>query len=341
MAADMQFEYTPPQTALEEALGGFRCINAFGKIEQGDDEKFVEFLGKSEVPPRTDMYISSSGGDVDTSITIGRTIRSAWLSTHVGSYTLDGSVHDNHLRQRVFEDGKCMSAATLMYLGGRLRYLSKGAKFGVHQFSFRDPSPANVARSQILSARIARYVADMGVSLEFLEISASAPGDGISVISIQDLDNLGVVTGGQTSVSWSLQSIGGTIYVRGERDSMFGHHKIIFGYLKHRGFYLLAVIESQGREAELTGFPLVELDVANSTGAIIDISHRCHRQINGIYTNITCQLSNAEASALAYSDGFGVRVRGGPDAGMFLGIAPMSSASGREMLRSYFEAMVR
>ncbi len=337
----MQFEYTPPQTALEAALGGFRCINAFGKIEQGDDEQFVEFLAKSEIPSRTDVYISSAGGDVDTAITIGRTIRSEWLSTHVGSYTLDRSVDEDFLRPRVFEDGQCMSAATLMYLGGRLRYLSKRAKFGVHQFSFRNPSPANVARSQILSARIARYVANMGVSLGFLELSASVPGDGISIVSVSELEKLGVVTGGQTEVKWSLQSSKGTIYVRGERDSMFGHHKIILGHLKHSGFYILAVIESQGREAELTDFPLVELDVANPTGAIIDISHRCHRQINGIYTNISCQLSNAEASALAYSDGFGVRVRGGPDAGMFLGIAPMSSASGTEMLRSYFEAMVR
>lgn len=336
----MQFEYTPPQTELEEALGGFRCINAWGKIEQGDDEKFVEFLEKSEIPPRTDIYISSSGGDVDTAITIGRTIRSAWLSTHVGSYTLDSSPEE-YLRPRIFQEGQCMSAATLIYIGGRLRYLSKGAKFGVHQFSFHNPSPAHIARSQILSARIARYVADMDVSLEFLEISASVPGDGISLVSISDLENLRVVTGGQTDVRWSLQSLDGTIYVRGERDSMFGHHKIILGHIKDRGFYLLAVIESQGREAELTSLPLVELDVANSTGAVIDISHRCSRQISGIYTNITCRLSNAEAYALAYSDGFGVRVRGGPDTGMFLGIAPMSSASGAEMLRSYFDAMVR
>ncbi|SIT58817.1 Putative periplasmic protein (fragment) [Mesorhizobium prunaredense] len=61
-----------------------------------------------------------------------------------------------------------MSAATLVFLGGRLRYFESGAKFGVHQFSFRDPSPDNIGRSQILSAKIALYVVEVGISPDFL-----------------------------------------------------------------------------------------------------------------------------------------------------------------------------
>jgi len=330
----VQFEYTPPQTEFEEALGGYLCINAFGRIESGDDEAFIEFLERLGIPHRTPVYINSPGGDVETAINIGRIIRDRWFSTHIGQLLLDGDGDFIKSRQRIA--GQCLSAATLLFLGGRLRYLDENAEFGVHQFSFRNPSPDHIARSQILSAKIARYVTDMGIHAEFVEIASATPGNEIQILSLEELEPLGVITGGETPVTWSLQAVEGALYARGERDNLYGHHKMLFGFAKPDGFFVHAVIESQGREQELMSFPLVELAIGEPEELIVDLSTRCSRTVDGAYTNIVSLLTVEEARAIAYSTSFGIRVRGGPDAGMFLGVGPMSTADAGYKLKSLF-----
>lgn len=339
----MQFEYTPPQTELEKAIGGHRCINAFGTIYPDDNKRFLELLSRNEIPPRTDVYINSTGGNVETAISIGHLIRDHWFSTHVGQYILNPAHEDSdtlneHLKRRKFFHGQCMSAATLVFLGGRLRHLSERSEFGVHQFSFKNPSPTDIGRSQILSAKIARYVSDMGIASEFLELSASTDSNAINLIAHKNLKQMRVLTGGQTDVEWTVQARNNTLYVRGERDSLYGHHKMILGFTKGPGFYLHAVIESQGRQDELTRAPLVEL-VVDDEVIVTDISNRTTRSVHGIYTNILCFITNDEATTIAHSSGFGLRVRYAHDAPMFLGIAPMSTEGASDMLTSFVHSL--
>ncbi|WP_340584066.1 hypothetical protein [Brucella pseudintermedia] len=336
----MQFEYTPPQTEIETALGGFRCINAYGPVNAGDDERFIEFLSRAEVPPRTEIYIDSGGGHVETALNIGRTIREHWLSTSVGQYLLDTSNAANQLiLNRRWTPGRCMSAATMIYLGGRLRHLDSSSQFGVHQFSFRDPSPDNLSRSQILSAKIARFVFDMGIPAEFLELSSAVNNDSIQIVPHEKLRELRVITGGETTVDWTVQSRNNFLYIRGERDSLYGHHKMILGATKNGGFYVHAVIESQGREEHLTQFPLVELVFGGENEKVIDISDTAVRTVVGIYTNILAPISNDDAIELLNYNGIGLRVRGSKDAGMFLGIAPMSIDGSEDLVRSFIHIL--
>lgn len=337
----MNFEYTPPQTDLEKAFGGHHCINLFGPIQAGDDERFLEFIAACGAPPRADLYIDSIGGDVDAAINIGRIVRDNWFSTHVGSYFIDRKLQyiDEFLVPRKFIDGVCMSAATLLYIGGRLRYLSKGARFGVHQFSFRNPNPDLVGKSQILSSRIARYIADMGIGPDFLEISASVEAKSIRFIEHDKMRSMSIVTDGETPVVWSVEARNRTIYIKGERDSLYGHHKILLTFARP-DFLLHGFIESQGREEHLTNFPLVEIVICESEEKIIDVSERCIRFIYGAYTNIIVKIEKNEASELVNAVSFGLRVRGGPDAPMFLGIAPMPTKAGEDMLQSFIHCLL-
>lgn len=245
----MQFEYTPPQTPLEEAFGGFRAVNAFGEIVRGDDERFADLVRNSAVPPRTPIYINSGGGDVETAISIGRFIRGCWFSTHIGQYILDGVDDSRFFSKRKRIAGMCMSAATLVFLGGRLRFIDVADRFGVHQFSFKNPTPAHVSRSQILSASIARFVVDMNIDPEFLTVSSIAESTDIRELAHPELQRLRVSTGGETAVDWTIQAIGNALYVRGERDNIYGHHKMLLGYTKSEGFFIYAVIESQGKDS--------------------------------------------------------------------------------------------
>lgn len=331
----MKFDYTSPQTELEEQIGGRFCVNAYGPIEAGDADRFKRFIETSKVPPRTDVYIHSTGGDVEEAMDIGRIIRGGWLGTSVGQYILDADPSFRFMVPRKLLPGQCLSAATLVYLGGRLRYLSEDAKFGVHQFSFKNPSPENLSKSQILSAKIARYITEMGVHPEFLELSASVENGRIELVSKAKLERLGVVTGGQTKPDWTIQARGGGIYARGERDSLFGHHKVILFYERNLGFAFIGVIESQGREPELMNFGLVEI-VVNGEDIRIDITDRCERKINGIYVNISAPLTEDEARLLASSKSFGVQVRHSREAELFLGISAVDTDGGEDILRSIF-----
>jgi hypothetical protein len=327
----VQFIYTDPQTELERLVGGFHCINAFGRIESGDDERFRNFLDVAAPPPRTTIYIDSIGGDVEAAMGIARLIRSGWYETSIGRYHLNTAALRGHILERELLRGQCLSAATLVFLGGRLRHFPDSAEFGVHQFSFKNPSPENLAQSQLLSAKMARFIDEMEIELEFMEISSSTSGNEISKLDIEQLKKLKVVTGGITDVSWTVQARNNMIYVRGERDSIFGHHKVMLGYIGGHGLYFWAVVEAQGRETELTTYGLVEI-VINGEATRLDVTDRCERAVSGIYVNILAKLTTEEAGQIALSDSFGVQIRFSSDAGMFLGVSAMSTEGGREEL---------
>lgn len=271
---------------------------------------------------------------------IGRIIRDCWFSTSIGRYLLNrNEISDvSHLMTaRVRLPGRCMSAATLIFLGGRLRYFPQGSEFGVHQFSFKNPSPNDVGQTQLLSARIARFMADMGVSPDFLEFSSSVRSDSILIADEDNLKKLSVVTGGETDTSWTVQARANMIYVRGERDSLYGHHKVMLGHTRGAGFFFWAVIEAQGREDELTTLGLVEI-VLNGEEERIDISNRCERVVSGIYVNVFAKITQAEAQAIAHSTSFGVQIRFWLDSPTFLGIAAMPTAGGTEQLETIYDA---
>ncbi len=332
----MQFIYVEPQTEFERLIGGFHYINANGKIEAGDDEAFRKFLEIAAPPNLAIIYIDSAGGDVDAAIGIAKLIRQYGYSTSIGCYR----IIDNRFSivRRDLTAGVCFSAATIAYLGGRLRYFPNGSRFGVHQFSYKNPSPENTSQSQMLSAKIARLLSEFEISLELLEISSSTPGNEIREIQLEQLQRLRVVTGGVTEAKWSVQARGEMLYVRGERDSLFGHHKVMLAFMNTVGFHFWAVIEAQGRERELEANSIVEI-VVNEEDIRIDISDRCIRTtING-YVNILSKLTAVEARLIAFSDSFGVQVRTSKSAEIFLGVAAISTDGGREQLATLFNCL--
>ncbi|MGV1900694.1 hypothetical protein ACQZ6V_10425 [Agrobacterium sp. 22-3674b3] len=331
----MNFEYSDPQTDVEGFFGGFFHISAFGRIEEGDHEKFEKFIERTAPPPRTLVYINSGGGHVEAAMAIGRLIRQAWFSTSIGTYILDPQQPDDLIIPRKLMSGKCISAATLMFLGGRLRFFPDGSQFGVHQFSFKNPTPESIERSQRLSAAIATYIAEMGIPPAFLELSAGTPEQQVHLVSEEQLKGLRVVTGGMTEPTWGVEIHENAMWVRGERDSLWGHGKVILAYSKAEGFAFIALIETMGRENELSKFPLVEI-VVNGEEIRIDITDRCIREPSGIYTLFMANLSMSEARLLANSKSFGIQIRGSGQAEIFLGIAALSTAGAEGKLQGLY-----
>ena len=170
----------------------------------------------------------------------------------------------------------------------------------------------------MLSARISSYLQEMGVSLSFLELSSSTGNAALLNVEPEKLQEIGVITGALTEAEWTVQAKNRVIYVKGERDSMYGHHKVMLCYSKGVGFLFWCVIESQGREDELNTCSLVEI-VVNGEDVRIDISRRCERHVFGIYTNVIANITEEEARQIAFSDSFGLQIRFSSDAPMFVG----------------------
>ncbi|MGJ8624340.1 MAG: hypothetical protein ACSHW1_16420 [Yoonia sp.] len=253
----------------------------------------------------------------------------------MGSYVLELPDPSKPFVARKRIDGRCMSAATMIFLGGRLRFFSEGSRFGVHRFSFKDPLPEHVGKSQELSAKIASFVSDMGVSPEFLELSSATDAKEINLISEQRLKELRVVTGGQTDVDWTVQARGGMMYVRGERDSIYGRHKVMLGFAKDAGFFFWAVIEAQNRFEELTGFGVVEITL-NGEDIKIDISDECNRFQVGTDVHVFARISSDQAQIISESENFGVQIKMVREAPTFLGIGAMDTVGGVEQLSAFY-----
>lgn len=334
----MQFEYTAEQTELEKLFGGFRHINAFGAIARGDADKLLKLIETASVPPRTTVYINSSGGDAEEGIKLGCVIRACELETSIGTYALEPKSDDDPIVARTLNSGKCLSAATLMFAGGRLRHFPDGANFGVHRFAYKNPVPENVEKSQVLSAGIAKFLDQMGISLGFLSLSAGTASDKLLELCEDELREHRMVTGGETEVVWGTEMRAQMLYVRGTRDSIYGQHKVILAHAKGAGFMFFAVIEAQGRQNELCNFGVVEI-VVNGEDQRIDISGRCSREPNDVDVVLMANITEEEARQLAYSDSFGVQIRASKEAEVFLGVSAMDTEEGQESLRSLYENM--
>lgn len=331
----MQFEYTTEQTEVEKMFGGHRHLNAIGKINLGDADRFLKLLKNTDVSPSTTVYINSTGGNAEEGIKLGCVIRSFGLETSIGTYILVPSERDHLIVPRKLKPGKCISAATLMFAGGVLRHFPDGSTFGVHRFSYKDPLPKDIEKSQELSAGIAKYLDQMGISLDFLSLSASVASDSLLELTEGKLRESQMVTGGQTDVEWTTQNRNGGMYVRGERKSIFGHHKVMLCFEPSMKFHFWAVIEAQGRMDELQGFGLVEI-VLDGEAKRIDVSKRAIRQPMNGYLNVIVKLEKEEAKLLAHSASFGIQIRFSNEAPMFLGIAAMDTSNGQEQLINFY-----
>lgn len=335
----MQFYYTSEQSELEVLFGGFRHINAIGKIARGDADRLLDLIRKAEIPPQTTVYIDSSGGDLEEGIKLGCVIRAHDLETSIGTYVLEPAGSDEPMVSRKHNLGKCLSAATMMFAGGRLRHFPHGSKFGVHRFAFESPASSSVGRSQELSADIANFLAKMGVSLSFLTVSASIPSEELHLLGHEELLEYRMVTDGVTDVKWGTEMRSNLIYVRGTRDSIYGRHKVMLAHAKDAGFMFFAVIEAQGRQEELCRFGLVEI-VINGEDHRIDISARCERTANDIDVILMSKVTREEAAMIAYSNSFGVQIRFSNESPVFLGVSAMDTTGGKDGLVTLYKSMI-
>ena len=90
-----------------------------------------------------------------------------------------------------------------------------------------------------------------------------------------------------TGTEWTTHSRNHMMYVRGERQTIYGHQKVMLAYIKSLGFHFWAVIELRVEKSKFTTMGLVEITL-NGEDVRIDISDRCVREVFGNYMPTYC-----------------------------------------------------
>jgi len=175
--------------------GGGNIIFASGTFERGDAARLETLLRQTSNTHV--LAFRSPGGLSVEGLEVGRVIRRAAIATHLPANT------------------QCASACTYAFLGGRVRTMEAGARYGVHIFStsgnrallrraeelIRREGTAAVAGlirmieedSAQLAAQMAYYAIEMGVSLRLLEPNFRTAHSTIRWLTARELRDYNVV----------------------------------------------------------------------------------------------------------------------------------------------------
>lgn len=157
--------------------GGKSILMIKGEFEQSDDPSRLV----SEYLQLKPIFVSfhSSGGNVASAMKFGRMIRALGADT---------------LQARSLE---CASACALAFVGGVHRSAEAGS-IGVHRSSFAEDAGLDrntaVAAVQAMTADIIKYLGEMGVSSDLMQISLSVDSSDMRYLTSREMEQFRITT---------------------------------------------------------------------------------------------------------------------------------------------------
>ncbi|MGU9982414.1 hypothetical protein ACJ4V0_20465 [Phreatobacter sp. HK31-P] len=235
----MYFFGAPPPEWLKIFMNDFTWrIFGDGEIEPDSDNRLEEFIVENSIPNGSVIYLHSPGGSLEGGMKLGRLIRSHRLQACVGQK----GVWTAHGQWEVLP-GHCMSAAAIALLGGEFRFVGDGNFYGVHRFVLRGDDK-NVAKAQVLSAQIVEYIKSMDVDTELFALAAETSFDDILTIPEETLVRLNVVNNGYKRPIWTIESRPSCLYLKGERETVFGLGKFLIVFPEVGSVFLHVIFDA-------------------------------------------------------------------------------------------------
>ena len=159
-------------------------ISAAGAVTADSARDFMRFAQGRNLTGAT-VVLDSDGGSVHGAIALGREIRRLALTTMVGR-TVDLALASERETQRatLSPNADCESMCAFVLLGGVHRIVPPEARVMVHQIWLGDrrddPTAANYSAEDLVLVqrdigRLAQYTADMGASIDLLDLALRIP----------------------------------------------------------------------------------------------------------------------------------------------------------------------
>jgi hypothetical protein len=158
-------------------------ISASGAITADTPHDFELFAQKRDLTGAT-VVLDSDGGSVHGAIKLGREIRRLKLDTTVGRMVdIDDSGHGLP-RAKLSPRADCESMCAFIVIAGVHRFVPPEARVMVHQIWLgdrrEDPTAASYSAEDLVLVqrdigKLAQYTADMGASIELLDLALRIP----------------------------------------------------------------------------------------------------------------------------------------------------------------------
>jgi hypothetical protein len=124
-------------------------VYLYGTIDAGAVQRVGAMIESHKIPPGSDIYLNSPGGDVNAGMALGRLFRTNNMSTHLGSPRRAAG------QPVVSKVSQCVDACAYAYVGGLYRWSTSGAdRFGAQP----------VAGMGASASTIHDYLKDMGIN---------------------------------------------------------------------------------------------------------------------------------------------------------------------------------
>jgi hypothetical protein len=124
-------------------------VYLYGPIDAGAPQRVEALIRSHKIPEGSDIYLNSSGGDIDAAMALGRQFRSGAMTTHLGSPRRTA-------RAPVLpKESTCVNACAYAYAGGLYRWAPTGNdRIGLQATDGVSPT----------SGKFADYLREMGVN---------------------------------------------------------------------------------------------------------------------------------------------------------------------------------
>ncbi|MEJ2376482.1 MAG: hypothetical protein P8Y71_14050 [Pseudolabrys sp.] len=165
---------------------GAKCrvlVFASGAISADTPHDFETFARRHDLAGAT-VVLDSDGGSVHGAIAFGREIRKLGLDTTVGRVTDIGGSHKGIPRAALLPRANCESMCAFVLVAGVHRTVPPEARVMVHQIWLgdrrEDPTAATYSAEDLVLVqrdigRLVRYTADMGASMELIDLALRIP----------------------------------------------------------------------------------------------------------------------------------------------------------------------
>jgi len=318
----MQVIGVPADPTLRAITGDAWALYLDGPIDSGAAKRLEDFIVSNNVPRESWAILNSPGGSLFGGMELGRVIRKYDLRTDIGERK------PSHKLRLEYDTGECHSACTLAFIGGKFRFLHSGSRFGVHRFAFSSPQKGETDLAQIASASIVTYLREMDVDPDLFSLSTKAGPSEIYEPTAQELSRLKVVNNGFENPKWSIESNNGFLYLKGERDTVYGINKFLLSCPDPSGMVLYVIFDPQGRDDEVMSLPAHSLVIDGKTTPVKPISKRI---VNGWF-NTAYNLTIPQVRAIQRAKSVGLIVQPSYSAPIFLGFNEMPFEEGAHKL---------
>ncbi|WP_201315172.1 hypothetical protein [Dyella sp. EPa41] len=188
-------------------------IYLYGTIDAGAPDRFEALVRSGKVPPGSDVYLNSPGGDLQAGIALGRLFRAQSIATHLGVPRKPSRSTTPASKVAV-----CMDACTLAYLGGLFRWSPTGNdRFGA--LPLRTPGNATQAPDEADA-----YLKELNLTAEAQygrKIQADA-----SVMTGDEMINSGLANNGRLAPTVSYHMMGNAPLLTLGQSARDGQYRI-------------------------------------------------------------------------------------------------------------------